>query len=272
VNDSLTLYRGDFSEIDEFRTHKSFKSCLLGRGIYLTNNTDVANSYREKGADWRAVRYNDARGVVTLFSGEALNRDEANKKAFKVYCGYGVVKESVPKGMSKANVERFLQDQFRDMLESREIISEYQTVSVPDKNTRFGVRYVKHIVVKWDTKRYIGHLSKFVFPLKDFNNAILHVDRPCRDSALLEVVWEYCPSLKMTEDETCEEFVRRNLGQPIMFNRRRVPWERLKSAVEPYGYRGFEYDGGRRLGMGGHKHRAFCVWDDEWVNAHRVRH
>lgn len=44
----LILYRGDATKIDEFQVKETRKSCLYGRGIYLTVDKEVANDYRVK--------------------------------------------------------------------------------------------------------------------------------------------------------------------------------------------------------------------------------
>jgi hypothetical protein len=45
---TLILYRGDSTNIDEFKVSKTNKDCLYGKGIYLTTAEPVAHSYRDK--------------------------------------------------------------------------------------------------------------------------------------------------------------------------------------------------------------------------------
>lgn len=46
---TIILYRGDSTDIDEFKVSKTNKWCLYGKGIYLTTAAPVAHSYRDKG-------------------------------------------------------------------------------------------------------------------------------------------------------------------------------------------------------------------------------
>lgn len=43
----------------------------------------------------------------------------------------------------------------------------------------------------------------------------------------------------------------------------------IKRILKPYGYFGFEYSGGIRIGGCG-RHRAFSIWDEDFVNNHKV--
>lgn len=44
----ILLYRGDSTHIDEFLFSKTNKTCLLGKGFYLTDSGEVGHSYRTK--------------------------------------------------------------------------------------------------------------------------------------------------------------------------------------------------------------------------------
>lgn len=79
LGNMLTLYRGDSTKIAEFDLHKTYKNCLYGQGIYLTNSLEVAHSYRTKEAtesQWQEP---------ILFVGKAANRPEAFAKAFEQF-------------------------------------------------------------------------------------------------------------------------------------------------------------------------------------------
>ncbi len=79
----LTLYRGDFEKISKFKFHKTNRHCLVGRGIYLTDSKEVADSYRTKGmriTDDYCVSKSDV-----LFQGETNNKGEALEKAFEKF-------------------------------------------------------------------------------------------------------------------------------------------------------------------------------------------
>ena len=53
----MKLYRGDSEKISQFDFNKTYSHCLVGQGIYLTDNIDVANTYRTKGCDFNNVAH-----------------------------------------------------------------------------------------------------------------------------------------------------------------------------------------------------------------------
>jgi len=262
--DSLTLYRGDYQNIDEFVFHKTSKWCLVGQGVYLTTSVEVANSYRNKGADWRDPRTRHPHGVHTLFHGQANNREEAHEKAFKAYSNLEMVQDSILR-IPKKQREQYLRDQFRDMLEDNQVTSKYTSREIDVRLKKV----TRTIEVLWDTNRWLGYVSRFVFPKNHFEQSVFNVDKPMYDRGLLEDIWDTGLAKTFLRPYTeREEYIRRNLGVKVM--EWSPPWTRFRSILEPYGYRGFEYNGGKRIGGYG-PHRAFCIWDDEWVNKHRVK-
>ena len=269
----IKLYRGDFQEIDEFKFTKTSKGCLVGQGIYLTSKVEVANTYRNKG-----IYYSRSRGyspppalcgVVTLYQGpleKAKNRNEAYVFAFKEFCRLIEYDRRVPQDFSAERKKQWLRDEFDRLKESRQITSEYE-----------GVYKNKGIYVKWDTGRWIGHLSNFMFTERELKLHMLHVNKPVFDKGIIELFWDHKLADRVfTPYNDKETFIRNNYGACIMplnkdtvqIQRKRLPWADIRRVLEPWGYRGFEYNGGAYIGGCG-MHRAFCVWDDAWVNQHR---
>lgn len=90
----ITLYRGDSTKIDEFKFNRTYKRCLWGQGVYLTDTLDIAETYRRKGRHWRfdlRERYNgfDMPSGTVLYSGKATDRNQARDLAFPAFiCAY----------------------------------------------------------------------------------------------------------------------------------------------------------------------------------------
>jgi hypothetical protein len=76
-----TLYRGDASEIEAFDTAKTYDNALFGRGIYLTDNRDVAGDYTvNKGAIEQIVsnpreEYRSQRDAIAGVIMDIMNKD-----------------------------------------------------------------------------------------------------------------------------------------------------------------------------------------------------
>lgn len=260
MDDTITLYRGDFSKIDEFSFHKTNRHCLVGQGVYLTSSVVVANSYRDKGRKWWD-KVPVVHGVVTLYDGkveEILNRNNAHDAGFKTFCELMERAEHIPKNLTKKQRPDWLKHTYLSLRESGDVKADYYNV----------FRDSRRIRVTWDTKTWVGHLNQFRFARKQIANHFLNVDKPIYDRSLIELLWdEGIANNWMTTYATKTQYVVGNLGT-ILF-RSGGNWPSLRRVVEPYGYKGFEYNGGKRIGGCG-THRAFCVWDAEWVNQHRL--
>jgi len=61
----------------------------------------------------------------------------------------------------------------------------------------------------------------------------------------------------------------KNLVKENGFPYRALNYQRARRALQEYGYRGFEYPGG--MITQGVRHRAFCVWDEDFVNEHKMK-
>ena len=220
MGNSIRLYRGDASRIDEFAFQKTNKLCLVGQGIYLTNSAKIAESYRTKGAHYDR---NFDRTII------AKTKNEAIAKAFIEYCKYRKEKENV------------LAQEFKIKLESNTIeierIGYYQ-----GPNTDWSFHFREGLK--------IGYISVFEFPEPYFSRNCLNVDANYPDPEFVRIVKER----NLWKDEKSRNLI------DIDFNK-------IIPILKDYGIHGFEYKGGR---LGGGKHRAFSIWDEDFVNAHLI--
>lgn len=302
MNNTLTLYRGDADKIKEFEYKKTSKYCLLGQGIYLTDSLRIANTYRTKGTNVTPVH--------RLFSGYADNRNVALDLGFDKFCEVMWNKEHGYRnwwGRVSDNDKRKFMDKhralYRKLIEDKEIVAEYTTAPVV---TAIRGRYTKpsstiaaqkeldknhkkYLKVDWEEIPDAGFITRFEFEASKFNPAVFHVDKACNDDFFWTLMFEEKLMIGNLA-ETVNEYVRLNKGMKV-FDAVNIPvdpqarltmkmriakrdskdtWRKIANIIRPYGFAGYEYNGGLRLG-GGFNHRAFCLWDEEYVNDHKVQ-
>ena len=293
---NMTLYRGDFSRIEKFDVAKTNAWCFVGPGIYLTNQRPIAQTYRLKGSGDE---------VVTLFSGEAKDRNDAKEKAFENYLWeacrkdsslqqnllYRRLKEDAKYRKTQGDLHR---QGYEDLIEAGLIEIDYVEhrrliygVSVKDTR-RAGqgstVRDWKHsmptLKVTWYKNRSAGFLSTFVFPRGLIANNVVHTHAPIRDRSFWELMWDHKVGIG-AHGETKESYLDNNCGKSsilssgtasprssLTYSGEKGALAKIRKILTPYGVIGFEYNGGQNTG--GRPHRAFCLWDEDLVNRHRV--
>lgn len=267
--DFLTLYRGDYARIRKFEFGKTSSSCFVGQGIYLTDSTEVAETYREKGAPW------DERKQTRKFE---FMKAYPTKGDFKEELFKRFVLEVLKKKLEQVTTtDRY---QFEDEIEKKKIIIQElsKPIGTPANHRVFNaVR---------QNEAGLGFLTKFKFPRRMFNDSVLHIHRRVIDKIDVEVMellyQRQCFASKATinvyrslgrqwttKEVTLNSFdalldvTRQYSMQHCGLNHRRA-----RAVLEDLGYIGFEYNGGQNTG--GKSHRAFCVWDDEFVNQHKI--
>ncbi|MDD2879733.1 MAG: hypothetical protein PHQ58_04805 [Rhodoferax sp.] len=278
--DTITLFRGDAEKVGEFDIKRTSKHSLLGRGVYLTNSKAVAGTYRSKGL------YSPKGARKILFEGAAKDRKEALELALPHFADdfFPPIPYSYPKpkrdALRKANIEK-ARSQFYRMVEEKSIVAEYLSSSQG-----------KFLRVSNFSLPEEGYLTEFHFNRREFNTSVIKVDGYIRDEGFWELMWEHKIPVGLeftTKEAYCNinSSANFNLSRSLM-NRvsshlygeqnllrsglnRSVIFTKIRHALEPYGYRGLEYSGGRYLGGNRYTHRAFCMWDDEFVNDHKVR-
>lgn len=275
--EKVILYRGDSSEIDEFDFHKTSKYCLLGQGIYLTNKKQVGDSYRTKGAP------NSRNTPFVLFEGKAQDRPTAIEKAFEQF--HHTWWRSLREGqaqLSKEKDEKQARAYYQTLVSDNLVVAEYTRGYVAPPSWSGRVKMDQHRRQERDIKvvckltSQVGSLSRFEFEASHFNSSVLKVEEPTSrevrellldkgiDLSKAPVV-EPSYSYRNTWGSRAAPSLITSLGFRGIANRSTT----IRSILEPYGIIGFEYDGGVLVGGLG-RHRAFCIWDDGYVNAHRI--
>lgn len=293
-SDTLVLYRGDFQKIKEFDFHKTDKYCLVGPGIYLTTDPKVAHSYRHKGCNVYTRK-------VTILDGRYNTKGEFYKALEKEYCEYMYRQERGLNPLLKLNAEqssaacvkyrdKFLTEQFEGF-PGFNIKMETAGSFVPEK-------YHFSVTSKSDGEQPIGFLTEFHFDKKYFLSNILNVESRI-DTSTGEILKEafgadafFATRDALTSssipyvgnrglDFTVVNFVK-NFVSPSAANKvvqkkkrnfvfpRPEIWATLiRHLSKEYGVIGFKYQGSLRTNS--KLHSAFSIWDDEYVNAHKVK-
>lgn len=283
----LTLYRGDSSKIKEFELKKTYKYCLLGQGIYLTDSIKIAQTYRTKGSGEIAIHQ--------LFYGEAANRNDAIEKAFGRFCERLWFKEHgwrprYPTGIEAKKYEEKHRAQYDRLVEEKVIVAEYASAPVPvySSSPYRGVggaiamrkdmekRHKRYLKVEWEENPNAGYMTRFEFDPQQFNPNVFNVDKACNDEFFWTLMYDH--DVRIGQDaEGLEGYIRANRGRRVFdavssYEQKRSAaetWMKIARILKPYGYIGYEYNGGLRLGGKIH-HRAFSIWDENFVNDHKV--
>lgn len=265
--ETLTLYRGDSTRIEEFSFAKTRKYCLVGQGIYLTDKVEVAHSYKTKGTTYRESR--------VLFAGVAKDRTEAYAKGFEVFFNRKCHnEEGTPYWKLKTLPEKrrlLLEKKYRQeyllAIEEGRIVANY-TVTHTGRP--------KELEVIWGEEPEYGFLSKFSFPKKGFLDSMIDLHN-LRDLVFWEIIFNSPLKVqfeKTSKDTTKSEFFQENYGKNFegglpAFKSKEEFFRKVRHITEPWGYRGYKHRGGMMVGGYG-AHNAFCVWDEDFVNKHRV--
>ena len=276
---TIILYRGDSTSIDSFDVKKASPYALLGKGIYLTDSRDVAKTYRIK----------DNHLATALYEGKAANKPEALQKAFQKYAEDQVwrhpnnVKNILRGGYDKhkENIINQARREWNNLLEGGKITCEY------DHN--------KNIVVKFN-RNYIlegSAISQFLFSKEEFESKIFKFSGICSDEEFVDFIKNQTAFIKRENEDHRKKLSKFTnvlaLTAPTSLTLGKHPHtgvecvsineyglsslpqkikERINKHLKSRGFKGLEYAGGVITHQ--FRHRAFVVWDDEWVNEHRV--
>jgi hypothetical protein len=264
----ITLFRGDADKIKEFDFRKTRAYCLVGQGVYLTNKKTVADSYRTKGAKA------DDRSV--LFVGVAQNRNEAYEKAFDKYAHLmGEDAGLIPKwGPWSAKMTPGEWQKFKSKVRvDFDVLRECGDVEAVYLNAALSHSHQppnRRIQVNWSTSKSVGYRTEFAFDLQEFNSSMAMVLGRNPNPEFWEAMWDAKTGYGTPYSDR-DLYVSRNMREyRHPSNNTTSTWRKMRLALEAVGFKGFEYPGGEIWGGLG-QHRAFCVWDDEWVNEHIVR-
>lgn len=275
--EKITLFRGDSEKIKEFDVKKTHRYCLVGPGIYLTNALTVAESYMDKGSK--------ESNSHTLFQGEAKDRPAAFKAGFQHYVTLYIesfcpeFRRADKKSKAYLNLVNRIEQVYKAHIDNRSIIAEYPKYKRPTASDW-------EITVTYTPEKKVGFITRFEFPKKEFETGVMKIDGHIKDEFFWELIWDNQIGYGDPYD-TKHDFIKNNAAGPKpiawrlpdgSFNRtaaRAYPWHnteallKIRNILVPYGYHGYEYNGGQYAGGKG-LHRAFVIWDDEFVNDHKV--
>ena len=286
---TLTLYRGDTIKIEEFRFNKTQASCLVGKGIYLTNNQSVAESYRTKGAYEYHKNFNpkNHQDNILIQGMEFPNKLEALEKALQSFAA-DIYRERFQKNptVRKGKYPDFTFEHTSEFLKFVENVARKEfnqhllddNINVQVSRNFKGYRSFKITLIN-PKKREIGKLSRFEFPEPFFSRNVLVTDEVER--SVMDLIWENQLHKKAANYDCIKDFLNHefsiDMARWSYFPQSKyrfkldyysVNWNKLRNILIPYGIIGYEYEGGWMTG--GRRHRAFSIWDEEFVNKHRV--
>lgn len=293
------LYRGDSVYIEEFLYSRTDRYCLVGRGIYLTSDPLVADTYRTKGLDIQTRRKYAAKSYE-LFSGSGLDltRGRALEAAFVAFLkhvwrkktGAEIVESDKRWVMHRINHlgewERLLMDK-----SSLTIRDSGVNVFYPQRGRQISVELIEHPETK------VGFISKFAFP--NDNNQFENAMFPIYSRLTEPLLWEMFYDAGLFHEDrfkTRAQYVAARIGtvigdpykprgylgtrpsQATLAHRRALmegayrvnskQFLKVQKVLRDIGYLGFSYPGG--VTTGSTRHHAYSVWDEDFVNKHKV--
>ncbi|HWT40547.1 MAG TPA: hypothetical protein VN081_04780 [Dongiaceae bacterium] len=305
MESTLVLYRGDYQKIREFDINKANKHCLVGQGIYLTDSLKVANTYRTKGygIDTGTLTLVNGRFIS---KGHA---QEAAFQKYMEYTWkqeYGTELELATK-QAKANHRLSLLPLWEDLLRGngklkieaqRDTRGSYWNVTITLKTTERAIGRVSVFAFDnannaFDNK--VVNLSKVIqdkkvrevmagipyfnplgVPKNEYVERFIdyvldHGINVCPGATTQNTYGRYrwtsrwsavsSTQLPINEKEVARRVIAMQGGQGKAYNK-------LSKRLASLDYLGYEYAGG--LITNNISHRAFSLWDDDFVNEHFI--
>jgi hypothetical protein len=182
---TVTLFRGDSSEIAQFHMGELDTAALVGSGVYLTTSHDVAKDYTIKGTNelYRSDEggaKNPRRFMQELFWNQLHPVMSRTIRAANDTLIYGSIVPTTSHAERKYVHSRTMQlakpiiaSQFRKIYDT-----EYVAFKATFNNTRLMTTVRNEIVIIRDND--LGHVSRFRIP-KPYLGRCLRVDDPCED-------------------------------------------------------------------------------------------
>jgi hypothetical protein len=266
----VILYRGDSTYIDKFEIGRTNFGSMLGRGIYLTDNIYVAESYRKKGGNSGSRYYDD---LLCSHYDDALKMNKTLlNKCF----------ESFWKRLDKDGNFTTIRDSNLQLGidEARKIWEDYKKHLIIEKNISVDKYDIRLPMLPKD-----GYISTFKFPAHE----LLAYTLPYADNH--KIGKDLAEKIVALSNADATEIIAAAVNKHILLNiimlKHKKPWkEYLIEALAAkqldiisgkhlahlvtlkLGYLGWRYDGGKMLG--GDPHNAFSLHDDDFVNYFRV--
>lgn len=252
----LRLYRGDSAKITEFSFNRTNKYCLFGPGIYLTDNVDVAHSYRTKGAKYKDYR-DDVSGKNTWFTLRGCTKEdvywEICKRIRDPKRRENIYLQKIDPDRQWINQEPGFVFHIVLGLIEKNILS-IQTSAQRDFRAKPARSKSISVIMDFGPPK-IGKLSVFGFDQLDFecsmivSNRLSKHERTILDDLGISLAHGFSilgDNKEKRHNSKCQQMIR---------------------TFRSLGYRGIEYLGGNFIGD--IRHRAFVVWDHKYVNQHR---
>jgi hypothetical protein len=241
----VILYRGDSTSIAEFMVSRTDKGCLYGRGIYLTDNKLVAETYRTKEIP---RRHRDKLSSI-LVDDYFESVEQALAKAFEKFSqrvdpdGNLLVRYYTGKIYPRhAQIIKQRWEAVKDLL-------------IIKKGTAYCPVIRPYYVISLPILPAVGKLSTFEFEDRELYANTIGVKQRL-DLEMRRLIAE-----KLNID-----LVNLHISQLTSY--KNFPWNKLPKVFEPYGYFGLRYKGGTATGS--QQHNCFIIWDENYVNEHRI--
>lgn len=263
----LRLFRGDASKIQQFHLAQTDRNCLLGQGIYLTDREMVADTYRVKGD------YESYRPLRDTF--RAKDRTHARLLGLKKFLSHKrYYNEPRLKDLTERQIEQFTKEYYDNLDKGVLIIERGHRQLNP------GLFHGAWDFTLSEVGGKSGWVSVFEFPEPFFTRNVINFDATRKDKGFLEILddvkfWkDKGTTIKSTTGGLTGYLGYTNdrrggVNDFVSLDPRAINFGKLIPVLKEFGIHGFEYNGGARLG-GGFYHRAFNIFDQDYVNDHKV--
>jgi hypothetical protein len=268
----VILYRGDGTEIKKFQTEKTRLGGFLGKGIYLTDNIAIAETYRGKGLN--GVYDDDI--LAERYTGNLLSENDLRKlfdSCFTSFCdrldddgNFTIKQNRVPAKLKKNDAQR-LWDDCKKHLIIEKLKNGRHTVRLPIlpkcgyiSEFRFPAHELRTHTLDFEAKTIGMELATQLISNKTTATVASVISHALSKDQLIELI--------LRESGTNQKTKLIELLAAKSFQD--IPRSRIDSSVVlKLGYLGWRYDGGKQLG--GDPHNAFVLQDDDFVNHFRVK-
>jgi hypothetical protein len=303
-NETITLYRGDSTHINKFDVSKTHESCLYGRGIYLTTDFLIAQTYQTKDAEQF-----DRLWIKPLFSNNAQTKIEAKEQAF-IEFARRFVKDN-GKLVTTCQEYRVLEDARKTNLMHLAYASKRRDATkipyaLPDKLNRLAKVHWEEIEpsllikiepIGYPPPMFLTASSKVMlkypstvkapqdakpryFVISMNHKPVGFVSKFQFPGAELKnnvidmcSCWNTDPAiaeilLSIMNNKKQKEDKVPSLNLELLCNNEWINPTKFENAFKRWGYYGLYHTGG--LTRGAKNHGVFILWDNDFVNAHYV--
>lgn len=293
---NMSLFRGDSKQIKRFSMQRVANNSLVGKGIYLTNSIEVAHSYRGKADKKANYKKNSIGRIVHSSSNLYISRESRTKEAFVEFVRQHHQAQTktgtkVPEQHTKewAKLVQEVKPVWNLLLNDKHPSLELTEGFLSRRSRAFVTSHWESLIIK---EREPGYITQFDFDRKDFESKMLDVSMPITDRRVLKVLYygdygyrnplkeypfhKFCKDMEtsfISDGCNVEHMAKleKSHGKQNIHKRNIILlYENMfVKDLKALGYKGFEYSGGSYT-SGVDLHRAFSVWDEDYVNRHMV--